>query len=60
LPVYVHLNGLAVWLYVSMHASICSARSVSLVKMRCLSRRRYRIEKKISIWFSHDAWVGVN
>jgi hypothetical protein len=43
-----------------MYASICWARSSSLVKMPCLSKRRYRMEKKISIWFSQEAWVGVN
>ena len=57
---YVHLNGLAVWLYVSMNASIWQARSCSEVKAPCLSSLRHRIEKKISIWFSHDACFGVN
>jgi|SRR5665213_2161440 len=42
-----------------MKARSWALRSSLLVKIPRLSSRRVRIEKNSSIWFSHEAWVGV-
>ena len=42
-----------------MKASMCATSSGTLVKDAPSSDLLARIENQISIWLSHEAWVGV-
>ena len=53
------LNGRAVWLYRPVKASKVAESSSRLPKSLGVTTFFWMTEKKISIWFSHEAWTGV-
>src|SRR3954452_23292047 len=57
-PVYVHRNGLAVWLKYAMNAKSCAPNSSTDLKLARLSTLRTRILNQISTWLSHDVCFG--